>query len=98
MKDNLICILVALICAFFCGAILIGVEICNFAYVAPATIIGGVLGAIWKESRRAHFDNGERDMSDHATVWSYVFYGIGTAIALVVNYFLAAAQAASIAA
>ena len=98
MKDNLICALVALICAFFGGAILIGIEICNFGWVALATVVGGVLGAVWKESRRAHLENGERDMSDHATVWSYVFYGIGTAIALVVNYFLAAAQAASIAA
>lgn len=98
MKDNLICILVALICAFFGGAILIGIEICNFGWVALATVVGGVLGAIWKESRRARFDNGERNMNDKATVWSYVSYGIGIALALVANYFLAAAQAASIAA
>ena len=98
MKDSLACALVALICAFFCGAILIGIEICNFALVAPATILGGVLGAIWKESRRAHFENGERDYSDSPTVWSWVSYGIGTVLALVANYFLAAAQAASIAA
>ena len=98
MKDNLLCALVALICAFFGGAILIGIEICNFAWVAPATILGGVLGTIWKESRRAHFENGDRDYSDSPTVWSWVSYGVGTAIALVVNYFLAAAQAASIAA
>lgn len=98
MKDNLLCLLMAFLFAFFGGAILIGFEVCNYAWVAAATLLGGVIGTVIKESRRARFENGERDMRDSATVWSYVSYGLGTVIALVVNWFLAQAQAASIAA
>ena len=97
MKDNLLCLLMAFLFAFFGGAILIGFEFCDYKWVAAATVVGGIIGTAIKESRRAHFENGERDMSDKATVWSYVSYGLGTVIALVVNYFLAQAQAASIA-